>query len=91
MCDCYEAKCKVCGISGLPVHLGDYETNRDEIEVYCKGHIPPTNCRIFVTKSQSGRYPKKFKMGIRALTENAKKNKEINHPNLNSDFVVVDV
>jgi hypothetical protein len=30
-------------------------------------------------------------MGIRALTENAVKNKEHNHPNVNSDFVVVDV
>ena len=49
MCDCYGEKCKECE-EVIPIHLGDYETSRDEIEVYCKEHIPPVNCRIFVLK-----------------------------------------
>jgi len=91
MCDCYEATCKVCGIGKIPVHLGDWETTRNEIEVYCGSHVPPTDCRIFVTKAMCGRYKKGWKMGIRALTENAKAHKDINEPNLGVDFVVVDV
>ena len=34
MCDCYTAKCAKCG-RDIPMHLGDFETKRDEIEVYC--------------------------------------------------------
>ena len=91
MCDIYEAKCKVCGIGGIPIHLGDYETGRDEVEIYCGGHIPPTDCRVFVLKAMCGKYKKGWKMGIRALTENAKNNAKHNTPNLGVDFKVVDI
>jgi hypothetical protein len=91
MCDCYEANCKICGIGKLPIHLGDWETNHHEIEVYCGSHIPPTDCRIFVTKAICGGRKRGWKVGIRALTENAKKNKDRNIPNIRVDFVVVDI
>jgi hypothetical protein len=51
MCDCYFHKCKECDTK-LPVHLGDYETERNEIEVFCQDHLPNENVRIFtVTKT----------------------------------------
>jgi hypothetical protein len=99
MCDCYDAKChsKGCG-EMLPVHLGDYNTKRDEIEVFCKQHLPIAGCRIF-TITQSITYggekkkvlKKGWKMGIRYLTDNAKKNAVVNHPNLGVDWTEEDI
>ena len=42
MCDIYTAKCKICEVD-IPMHLGDYETGRDEVEVICGKHIPNKN------------------------------------------------
>lgn len=42
MCDCYMAKCAGCG-RGVPMHLGDFDTGRDEVDVFCcrcKGKVP---------------------------------------------------
>ena len=114
MCDCYEAPCKVCGLP-LPVHLADWNTKRDEIEVFCKGHIPKENVRIF-TLIESGMYNTHhanypahkngqhtgskrvahrckpgWKMGIRALTDNARANIEGNHPNIGADWTIKDL
>jgi hypothetical protein len=82
MCDIYDAKCAVCG-SLLPIHLGDWSTKRNEVECFCGSHIPSINVRIFIT--QNG-----WKIGIRALTENAVKNKEINMPNIEEDYDIED-
>jgi hypothetical protein len=38
MCDCFLKPCKVCG-RRIPVHLGDFLTDRNEIEVYCWEHL----------------------------------------------------
>jgi hypothetical protein len=38
MCDCYYHPCKVCRRK-IPVHLGDFNTDRGEIEVYCWKHL----------------------------------------------------
>jgi len=46
MCDCYLHKCKFCE-EKLPVHLGNFETDRSEIEVFCEKHIPDHNVFIF--------------------------------------------
>ncbi len=45
MCDIYTATCEVCG-KRIGMHLGDYETKRDEIKVYCSKHIPPNHRHI---------------------------------------------
>ena len=98
MCDCYEHACKICG-ELLPVHLGDYQTKRHEIEVFCRSHIPKSDVRIFTIteptveeiNNKKRRYKIGWKMGIRYLTENAKKNKEINHPNLGADWEIEDI
>ena len=39
MCDCYTARCKNCNRE-IPMHLGDYATARDEIEVFCTTCLP---------------------------------------------------
>lgn len=45
MCDIYNTKCEVCGkIIGM--HLGDYETRREEVKVYCSRHIPPNHKHV---------------------------------------------
>lgn len=86
MCDVYFTMCKMCG-TGLPVHLGDYSTDRDEVEVFCSEHLPNHDVRIFTLieddiEDNSIIYPKGFTMGIRYLTDNAKYHKNINHPNI---------
>lgn len=39
MCDIYGAKCHACG-TVIPMHLGDFETKRDEVVVSCGRHVP---------------------------------------------------
>jgi hypothetical protein len=34
MCDCYAEPCKGCG-TPLPMHLGDFNTDRLEIHAFC--------------------------------------------------------
>ena len=34
MCDCYEGYCAGCGRE-IPVHIGDFSTNRQNVEIYC--------------------------------------------------------
>jgi hypothetical protein len=97
----------VCG-EKLPVHLGDYETGRDEVEVFCEKHIPENNCRIFTLTeneyidigSYCGGYEVKkyvlefwegWQMAMRYLTDNAQKNKEMNHPNIGADWTTKDI
>ncbi len=88
MCDIQDLYCKVCK-TPIEIHLGDYETSPSEIEVFCKDHIPKENIVIWKSTSmgrrrgvQSLRDKNTYsKVGIRALTENAKMNKDINYPN----------
>jgi len=37
MCDCYDAKCYLCDAI-IPMHLGDFATERNEIRVICWKH-----------------------------------------------------
>lgn len=118
MCDCYHHACKVCG-EPLPVHLNDYDTNREEVEVFCEKHLPDNDVVVFtLTEATKDRVPKKlskkeikqirksqdivyiisemcenreypvgWKMGIRALTDNARNNARGNNPNLGVDWI----
>ena len=92
MCDCYGEKCHKTGcIATLPVHLGDYDTGREEIEVFCKSHIPKEDCRVFtLTENHSRHFKKGWKMAIRALTDNARMNKNKNYPNLGVEWTTED-
>jgi len=98
MCDCYTTGCKICGVL-LPVHLGDYMTKRGEIEVFCRQHLPIENVRIFRklgtkihhdSTINSRKYKPGWMMGIRPLTENAIKHKNLNNPNIGADFEITD-
>lgn len=97
MCDIYEAPCKVCGVL-IEMHLEGYNTERSEIEIFCYNHIPKENVVIWKCKlNQNSRrhktwtmFPahKEFLIGVRALTENAKKYKYGNSPNLAKSDIV---
>ena len=41
MCDCYQHKCddKKCN-EYIPIHIGDFCTDRDNLEVLCPRHMP---------------------------------------------------
>ena len=101
MCDILNHPCKICG-ADLPLHLGDYDTAREEVECYCEKHIPTINCRSFCLTDDDidpeyykpGNpidFPKGYKMAIRALTENARENKDKNYPNVFADWTFEDV
>ena len=95
MCDICSLKCVHCDVR-LPVHLGDYDTDRDEILVFCKDHLPEYDVRIYtlvedeVTEYGNLEFPKGWKMGIRTLTYNAEQNKDVNYPNTCADWDIED-
>ena len=77
MCDCYEHKCQECS-EYVPIHLANFGTGRNEIEVYCDKHIPVDTSDGVVWRwgDYAGDYSKApsktRRVFIRALTENAK-------------------
>lgn len=87
MCEIIYIPCKVCG-SEIEMHLGDFETNQNEIEVFCNLHIPEkdvviwSDCKGCSTHGdwEIREYSKWY--GVRALTNNARKNKDKNYPNI---------
>lgn len=89
MCDCYSEKCKRCD-KEIPIHLSDYSTDRDEIEVFCESCLPSDRKNGILWKYRdSNREPWEV-VFIRALTENARNNESGNHPNM-SDIEVIGV
>lgn len=89
MCDIYSAECSVCK-KEIAMHLGDYETSQSEVVVFCNEHIPDKN--VVIWKGKSCWYSTTLQehlmignpiiVGVRSLTENARHNKDMNHPNL---------
>lgn len=82
MCDCYYHKCKHCD-THLPMHLADFLTGQDEIEVVCKDCLekefdPQHPFTIFRCKDEDDYVGL---MMVIYLTENAKRNADGNHPN----------
>jgi hypothetical protein len=84
MCDCYYHPCKACGLP-LPVHLRDFDTGRDEIEVYCRKHIPRGDPDVRAWDIIGRRLQRDLhttRIGIKALTDNARHSWDGNAPNL---------
>ncbi len=83
MCDVYFHQCShpECGVE-LYLHLSDFDTRRDEIEVFCNAHIPEdlSDGVLFEVKDPGNKeFPEhdpgySGKMFIRALTDNARDN-----------------
>ena len=46
MFDCYEAKCEECDIR-IPIHIADYNYEREKVKVFCEKHIPKSDVSIF--------------------------------------------
>lgn len=88
MCDCYMASCAVCG-EPLPVHLADFDTGREEVALFCGEHIPFQDVSVFVVIKRWERDPSEpevgWRMGIRSLTDNARKHAAGNVPNISSE------
>lgn len=100
MCDIYCGECKICH-ADLPMHLGDYNTGRKEVECFCSEHLPENDVRIFtITEDEIYEdlpyikavvlFKTGWKMGIRYLTKNARDNKEMNYPNIGVDWTIED-
>lgn len=89
MCHIYHAECKICS-KIIEMHLGDYLTNESEVEVFCNHHLPEVDVVIWKGKDDWYSTSKEeyivignpITVGVRSLTENARVNKDINHPNL---------
>lgn len=89
MCDCYDHQCKYCD-KRLPMHLADFLTGQDEIEVVCKDCLekessPQHPYIVFKCKDENDY---KGLMMVIYLTENAEIHSDGNHPN-EIDFEVV--
>ena len=106
LCDIYEAKCKECG-RGIPFHLGDFLTGREEIEVYCWDCLPTdmTDCYLILihVPNLASLNPRMRELVeeerefwgkvvcVCCLTDNAKENYMWNHPNLLLKFTFIPV
>ena len=94
MCDIVNSPCKICG-ADLPLHLGDFDTDPSEVSCFCAVHLPEKDVRVF-TLTEEETYenlpylPKGWKMGIRYLTDNARKNRDMNFPNIGADWTEED-
>jgi len=80
MCDCYTERCKGCN-QEIEMHLSDYDTDRDEIEVFCKGCMPVERQDGVVWKYRDSEDEEWKTVFVRALTKNAMANASGNHPN----------
>lgn len=89
MCDIYVAECKVCG-KEIDMHLGDYDTDRDEVEVYCYKHrgIKTEGVLWRVGKGGGGGFKVGDKFWVIPLTENARNNRHHNHPNVGRPEII---
>ncbi len=72
MCDCYNHQCadKNCK-TDIDMHLSDFDTERNEIKVYCSSHIPIERNNGVLWKVPHGK--SNFKIFVECLTNNAKK------------------
>ena len=79
VCDCYTDKCRVCG-EEVEMHLSDYNTAPEEIEVYCGSHAPvdKSDGVMWVCGDRKSDMKRVF---VRALTDVARDNMSGNHPN----------
>jgi len=79
MCDCFGKKCEHCS-EIIEVHLGDFNTGREEIKAYCSLHIPED-------KSDGILYEilgeKTFQVFIEYLTPTAKYWAKLDHNHTN--------
>lgn len=71
MCDCYYEGCKVCGRS-IPVHITDFITPRENVEVFCGRHLPRgRGLRLFLHRvtayDSESRLRKDARIGFRVI------------------------
>lgn len=88
MCDCYGPSCSHPGCENIvEMHLGDYLTGRDEVEIYCHFHIPKdiSTGVLFGLAETPANQTEVF---LKYLTDNARKNWDVNHPNVSYPFCV---
>ena len=75
MCDIYVGKCGKCG-KEFEMHLGDFETRRDEIQVFC------ARCKPKDVNGVLWGFTDRYKsVWVVPLTDNAKNHVKLNRPN----------
>jgi hypothetical protein len=77
MCDIYFHKCKTCN-NYCEMHLGDFDTTQEEINVYCNDcskKMPKNNFVLWIDSDGA------FTI-VESLTKNAWDNRGMNHPNI---------
>lgn len=84
MCDIYEAECPGCK-KKIEMHLADYATGRDEVQVYClecadKREVPVHSSNV-LWRCDNGRL-----VLVVSLTPNAATSKHGNHPNASDPY-----
>jgi hypothetical protein len=80
MCDCYTDRCRDCGAE-VEMHLADFATRRDEIEVFCEAHMPADRSGGVTWRYRDSDREPWRKAFVRWLTDNARGNASGNHPN----------
>jgi hypothetical protein len=81
MCDICWVKCKCGDGDGVEMHLADYNTAPDEIEIYCGKCVPIERKDGILWKYRDSKKEFWKMVFVKALTDNAKNNADGNHPN----------
>lgn len=87
MCDIYYHRCNERGCeTSIDMHLEDFSTERDEIEVFCEKHIPKdlSGGILFLMDDEDAKGP----VFVRSLTANAARHSLGNLPNCECRIVV---
>ncbi len=90
MCDCYSPKCEICD-ERIPVHIGDYNYPREDVQVFCRLHIPGRKVTVFTSTEKSRmdpEYPKGWSCGIRLQDGRTEPSSEDVTPNIGVEYIV---
>jgi len=90
MCDIYFHRCedKNCA-NEIEMHLEDFETDHDEIQVFCGSHIPENKTDGVLWRYHPHSQKSHSRMFVRCLTENARSHWEGNCYNGECDSLLV--
>lgn len=89
MCDCYAPKCEKCD-ERIPVHIEDFNYPREDIQVFCKDHMPTERVTVWMLTGDDDFCDLKagWTCGIRLQDGNIEPDSVGVYPNMNAAWMV---
>ncbi len=95
MCNCYFHKCEECD-KEVPIHIGDFRYPPENLNVWCKEHLPRKKVTIFTLAEDEElwpgekhtEYPKDWKCAIRLCNGDTEPEADDVCPNLSAPYEI---